>query len=86
MVHMAPKVTQVTDINTGPSYSRTMDPYMPLMSSDDIMNLDDILTLGRSSGHTDQDGSGGGKCPLDSNKATDCSPAPGLPCDFWWQH
>ena len=50
-------MSRVTDINTDTSCSKAVDPDMALRSS---LGLDDILALSGRSGHSDQDGSGGG--------------------------
>lgn len=65
-----------------PSCIRTTDPDTALVSS---LELNDILAPGGITGHSDQDGSGGGMAP-DTNKATGCGPNPGLPCNLSWQH
>ena len=52
MVPMTPEVTQVTDINTDQSCSRTTD--MALGSS---FAMGDILVLAGSTGHSDKNGS-----------------------------
>ena len=51
---------------------------MALVSS---LELNDILALGGSTGHSDQDGPGGGMVP-DTNKATGCGPNSGLRVTF----
>ncbi|KAL6038919.1 hypothetical protein STEG23_010008 [Scotinomys teguina] len=60
----------------------------------------DILAPGRSTGHSNQNGSGGNMAPRHTNKATGCGLAPGFRVTFggntslrlqhrpqlWWDH
>lgn len=50
---MAPVVTQATDVNTDPSYSRTTNPDMAINNSS---GKDNIMCQVAAQGHTDQHG------------------------------
>lgn len=81
MVPKDPEVTRATDINTDPQQRQNhRHRHGPQQ-----LGPGDTMAVG---GSTDTKISMALVVaqPLNTNKATDCGPYPGLPCAFWWQH